>query len=450
MVKGRLKGLLKRDPGSFDRASRRNAQRYVKDEAQRIERIRSADQMSGVGNPIDKQTRAFLDTCNKEILNGVDIPYMKVWDVVSGFFKAEPSEITDFLRMRTEKDHAFNAPDFFGYATDPSIREHALEKLDDLPEGIIHNYSVTGGVRDMVFQEDGGEAVVLSGLALVRMGELLYWQTAGGIVTDVETVTANRRELLAGEEARVRGANPHAPEQVIHDTLNPTASTLSGDPGVWRAGALGLFNLRTLKHEIRMTTREWEKSQAVFSDQFEQKLADRYETDENARAVVDRAIAQIEKDHLFFEIAETVFALPAYFAARVRFVRDDAVRTALGDPNGGVARKHALKAPLDMRVLSRSVATLDFDNGGEASHSYAPPRFRVEVDGFWRRLPIGAEGKDADGRPTQGKTWVQSHARWKDKPERSGIIHVKTPIGAAIERGRKLAGKDSAYRISVT
>ncbi|MCS4089427.1 hypothetical protein [Rhizobium sp. BK176] len=450
MVKGRLKNLLERDPGSFDRASRRNAQRYVKDEAQRIDNIRSADQMSGVGNPIDKQTRAFLDTCNKEILNGVEVPYMKVWDVVSGFFKPEPSEITDFLRMRTEKDHAFSAPDFFGYATDPAIREHALEKLVDLPEGIIHNYSVTGGVRDIVFQEEGGEPVVLSGLALVRMGELLYWQTAGGIVTDVSAVTAERRATLSGEEARIRSVNPSAPEWVIQDALNPTAATLSGDTGVWRAGALGLFNLRTLKHEIRMTTREWEKSQAVFSDQFEQKLADRYDTDESARAVVDRAIAQIEKDHLFFEIAETVFALPAYFSARVQFVRDLPARTALGDPNGGVARKHALKAPLDMRVLNRNVATLDFESRGETSHTYAPPRFRVEVDGFWRRLPIGAEGKDADGRPTQGKTWVQSHARWKDKPERSGVIHVKTPIGAAIERGRKLAGKDSAFRISVT
>ncbi|MBY3151306.1 hypothetical protein HFO56_02755 [Rhizobium laguerreae] len=450
MVKGRLKDLIERDPASLDRASRRNAQRYVKEEAQRIDRIRNADQMAGVGNPIDRQTRAFLDTCNKEVLNGVEIPYMKVWDVVSGFFRPEQSEITDFLRLRPEKDHAFSAPDYFGYATDPSIREHALGKLVELPEGIIHNYSVIGGVRDIVFQEEGCDPIVFSGLALVRSGELLYWQTVGGVITDVASVTAERRKTLQPEEARIRAANPRAPEFVIHDALNPTAATLRGDDGVWQAAALGLFNLRTLKHEIRMTTREWEKSQAVFSDQFEQKLADRYDSDESVRAVVDRAIDQIEKDHLFFEIAETVFALPAYFAARVQFVREEAVRTALGDPDGGTARKHALKAPLDMRILSRKVATLDFERGGETSHSYAPPRFRVEVDGFWRRLPVGAEGKDAEGRPIQERTWVQSHARWKDKPERAGVIHVKTPIGAAIERGRKLAGKDSAYRISVT
>lgn len=449
MPKGGLNKILTQDRGSFDRATRRNAQRYVKEEAQRIERMRSADQMSGVGYHIDQQTRQFLDTCNKDLLNGVETPYFKVWDVVSGFFRPEPSEIVEFLRLRPERDHVFSAQDFFAFASDPSIRDHALEKLSELPEGIIHNYSVKGGVRNIVFQEEGGEPLALSGVAMVRSGDLLYWQTVGGIVTDVAAATAERRAVLAEQEARIRGDNPHAPEAMIQEILNPTAVPLKGEDGVWKAAALGLFNLRTLKHDIRITTREWEATQAVFSDQFEQKFAEIYDTDDAARRLVDRAMAQIDADHLFFEIAETTFALPAYFAAKVEFVRGEEVRTALGDPNGGTARKYALKAPLDMRVLTRNVATLDFDARGEFGHSYTPPRFMVEVDGFWRRLPLGTVGKDPEGRPTEGKTSVQAHARWKDKPRKVGVIHVKTPIGAAIERGQKLAGKGGTFQISI-
>jgi hypothetical protein len=449
MVQGRLKGLLERDPNSFDRASRRNAQRYLKEEAQRIERMRAADQMSGVGYHIDHQTRQFLDTCNKDVLNGIETPYAKVWDVVSGFFKQEYSEIVDFLRLRTERDHAFSAQDFFAYATAPEIRDHAIERLMELPEGVIHNYSVTGGVRDVVFQDEVGDPVALSGIAMVRSGDLLYWQTVGGVVTDPLKATSARRAALAEQEAKIRRDNPHAPEAMIHEILNPTAVALKGDDGVWKAAALGLFNLRTLKHDIRMTTREWQSTQAVFSDQFEQKFADMYESDAAARRLVDRAMAQLEADHLFFEIAETAFALPAYFAARVEFVRGEDVKTALGNPNGGSARKYALKAPLDMRVLTRNVATLDFDARNEFGQSYTPPRFMVEVEGFWRRLPLGTVGKDPEGRPTEGKTWVQAHARWKDKPKKAGVVHVKTAIGAAIERGKKLTGKDSSFTISL-
>jgi hypothetical protein len=449
MAKGSLQDLLNRTPGTLDRASRRNAQRYLKDESQRIDRMRSADQMSGVGYHIDQQTRQFLDTCNKDVLNGVETPYFKVWDVVSGFFRLEPSEIVDFLRLKSEKDHAFSPQDFFAYATDPSIRDHALEKLLELPENVIHNYSVKGSVRDIVLQEEESDPIALSGLAMVRSGDLLYWQTAGGIMTDVTAVTAERRAKLAEGEAKIRADNPRAPETMIQEILNPTAAPLKGYDNIWRASALGLFNLRTQKHDIRMTTREWDTTQAVFSDQFEQKLASVYDTDDAARRLVDRAVAQIEADHLFFEIAETAFALPAYFAARVEFVRDDEARTALGDPSGGSTRKYALKAPLDMRVLTRNVATLDFSARNEFGHSYTPPRFMVEVEGFWRRLPLGTAGKDADGRPAEGKTWVQSHARWKDKPRKMGVVHVKTPIASAIERGQKLAGKGGTFHISV-
>jgi hypothetical protein len=42
------------------------------------------------------------------------------------------------------------------------------------------------------------------------------------------------------------------------------------------------------------------------------------------------------------------------------------------------------------------------------------------VDGFGHRLPLGTYGKNVDG-----KTCLQSQARWKDKPQRVGVIHVK-------------------------
>lgn len=450
MAKGRLKGLLEKTPGTMNRASRRNAHRYIKEESQRIDQIRAADQMSGVGYPVDRHIRHFLDMCNADIFRGLEVPYPKVWDVVSGFFKRESSELQDFLRLRPEKDHAFSQHDFFAFATDTAIREQVVEKLLALPEGVVHNYTASGAVKDVVFEEGQTEPLVFSGISLVRHGELLYWQTVGGPVVDISRITEERREQLVEQEATIRAANPTAPEAMIRDLLNPRAVALEGTDDVWLAAALGLFNLRTRKHEIRMTTRDWGVSQAVFSDQFEQRFAEEYETSESVRRMVDRAMEQIEKDHLFFEVAETAFALPAYFAAKVEFVRGEEVTTALGDPTGGVARKHALKAPVDMRILKRTVATLDFSARGEFGHTYTPPRFRVEVDGFWRRLPSGSVGKDAEGRPTKGKTWVHSHARWKDKPPKTGTVLVKTPISTALERARKLAeNKGGSYRLTI-
>ena len=38
------------------------------------------------------------------------------------------------------------------------------------------------------------------------------------------------------------------------------------------------------------------------------------------------------------------------------------------------------------------------------------------VQGFWRQCK--GFGKDPDGRPVFGKTWVLSHTRYNDKPQK--------------------------------
>jgi hypothetical protein len=228
---------------------------------------------------------------------------------------------------------------------------------------------------------------------------------------------------------------------MLEKILKPTALPLPGTTNIWHCGMLGSFDLQSRKHEIRIITKEWGVSQAVFSDQFEQKFADRYQTDEAIRRMVDNTIVRLEEDHLFFEIAETAFTLPAYFAAKVSYIAPENVTTQLGDQKLGQARKHAMKAPLDMRIQVRRVSTLNFQRRDSYDHNYTPPRFQVEVDGYWRRLSPMAVGRNKYGEPTVGRTWVVGHARWKDKPRKLTTVHVKSLIEKAFSTANAMLDK---------
>jgi len=439
MARKTLRELLNAGPSGLDRATMRNARRMVGEAKKRRENIQAAVLMSGAGFPVDQQLRQFLKACNDDLLAGIDPPYPKVWDVVSAWFRRDPDGVVPYLLPRPERDHAFTGSDFFAFATDPSLREGAPSVLAELPEGIVHNYSVKDDPRETLIEEEGRPPLVFSGISFVRLGSQLYWHTACGPRVDLAAVTAERRAVLASQEASVRAANPGAPRAMLDDLLNPAAAALRGTDDVWNCAGLGLFNLSTGKHDIRMIMKDWTVSQAVFSDQFEQKLADRYETDEAVRRMVDKAMVQLDEDRLFFDVAETAFALPAYFRARVEYLNDERVVTKLGDPAAGTARKYALKAPPDLRIMTRTVATLDLRVPDGGRGAYAPPRYQVEVEGFWRRLPPGQRGRDAEGNAVEGKTWVASHARWKDRPPRLGVLHVKTPIRDALARAGKMA-----------
>lgn len=50
---------------------------------------------------------------------------------------------------------------------------------------------------------------------------------------------------------------------------------------------------------------------------------------------------------------------------------------------------------------------------------------QIPVQGYWRK--VKGIGKDADGSPVVGKTWVHPFVRCKDKPARE-IIYVKEPL----------------------
>lgn len=440
MKKNPLDALLDVEPSGMSRAQRRSAKKLIQDEIKRITNFTNADMMGGAGYPIDQQVRSLLKACNEEMAHGAEVPFRNIWDVFTGFVKPEPGPVVNMLRMKPEKDHAFSALDFFHFVTEEGLQEQTLPRLRDLPEGLIHNFTAIGDLKEVAFEQEEGDPVVMSGIAMVRYGDHLHWIVLGGPVMDLSAATAARRAELAANEAQIRSANPHASEEKIHDTLNPVAVAMPGTDDVWLSFTMGLFNLKTAAHEIRIIARDWGVTMSVFSDQFETRLADAYDTNPQVKRLVDKAIAQLEAASLYFDLAETAFSLPAYFATKVGLVTEREVNTALSD--NSAKAKFALKAPPDMRILTRRVSTLDFSYTGTAyDHTYAPPRFRVEVDGFWRRLAPDSNGRDADGNPVRGRTWVRGHLRWKDKPPKVGVVHIKTPIRQALERAEARAAK---------
>lgn len=438
MSKAKLERLLNGSYGKLDRRQRKAALKILQEDKKRVDNMMAADQLSGAGYPMDQQMRRILELANEDSVRGADYPLRNLWDVFRAFVLREECAIGTILRLRPERDHAFDANDFFAYASDPAIKEATMAKLHALPEGVIHNYSILTDPKDVVFEQEDGDPIVLVGIALIRHGNHLYWQSCGGYVVDLEQVTAARRAELARDEGKIRAANPAATEEMIRDLLSPTARALPGAPGVWDCSSYGMFDLSTQSHEIRASTRDWTISQAVFSDQFEERLAELYDVDDAARRLVDKAMAHIERDKLLFEVAEVAFSLPAYFAARVQFVKKQETKTGLADPKDQKA-KYALKAPPDMRVQTRIVSTLDYGPvGGSKPKSFTPPRFRVEVEGYYRRLAPDGHGFDKDGQPLKGMTWVTKHARWKDKPFRIGVVRVKSAITSALRRVKNI------------
>jgi hypothetical protein len=283
---------------------------------------------------------------------------------------------------------------------------------------------------------------------MIRHGEQLHWAMIGGPICDLaeesrrlnqpDFAGANAGEIMAPELARAKNfirPNPN---------LEFRAEPLIGTDDVWKTIVFGILNLRNEKHEVRAINIDHGNHYQAFMDDPQiygvKDPANLTQQQRDRLAIIEE---HLEKDRLYFEIAETCFMLPAYFAYRVTLVRETGKAQAIPAKSQSAKGKSSRAASANY-PLFKTVASLEVIDLGKYPlvRAYSPPQYKVEVDGFWRKIDPSLFGKDIFGNPTKGRTWVKGHLRWRDRPDRPSTIFVKRSIASAKAKGAAIIASD--------
>ncbi len=420
------------------RGERRRHEKEVKAAWSRVLDRRAAVMASGAGFHVDEELREFLDLYNSRLDENVEDPQMPFsFGVMQAFMVPWTDGRFKSYEMTPEKDHAYSVGDFVDFIRSGRCQDAGRARLEALPEGIVHNYSALGDIREHAFVDADGEAFAVSGISFVRAGSRLFWMMIGGTVCDLQEQTGRIQAFYRGMEEKGQ-IETRGPRKL--DTSKLHAAPLADVDGVWKTVAFGLFDLGRMVHESRTFARDEGPSRAMVSDDpasigIEDVSRATPEQVEGMKAFA----ARVDEHRIVFDVAESLFQLPSYFAYRVHLVTEAERRTKAGRGAGADAAR-VLRAPRELRTGIRRIETLDIVNlqPGSGTRSYTPPRFQVELDGFWRTLRPGSIGRDRDGRPEPGRTWVRGHVRWRDRPAQTGVITVKAPVSAALEKAERL------------
>lgn len=424
--------------GIESRGERRRREKEAAAAWSRVLDRRAAVQASGAGFHVDDELREFLSLYNDRLDADVENPTMPFsFGIMQGFLETRRDGPFVSYELAVERDHAYSVGDFVDFVREGRCQDAGRARLEALPEGVVHNFTALGDIREHAFVDTDGEAFAVSGMSLVRRGARLHWMMIGGTVCDLaeatEKLQAFYRHIQAEGEIvvnRDRGV----------DFGRQIAAPLGDLDGVWKTVAFGLFDLDRMTHESRTFARDEGQSRTMVSDDPGSLGIDDVSKATPVQVEGMKAFAaRVDEHRIVFDVAETLFQLPAYFAFRIHLVREVERRTAAGRGAGRDAAR-VLRAPRDSRIGVRRIETLEILNleAGGGTRSYTPPRFQVDVGGFWRTLRPGSIGKDRNGRPEPGRTWIDGHVRWRDRPTRSGVVTVKAPVGPALARAERL------------
>ena len=429
------------------RGERRQHEKEAKAAWSRVLDRRAAVAASGAGFHVDEEIREFLGLYNSRLDENADDPRMPFsFGVLQAFMVPWTDGRFRSYEIAPEKDHAYSVGDFVDFIRSDRCPDAGRARLEALSEGIVHSYTALGDIREHAFVDAAGEAFAVSGISFVRFGPRLHWMMVGGTVCDLQEQTAKiqafYRDIEEKGQIETRGSRSL-------DLGKLHAAPLPDVDGVWKTVAFGLFDLDRMVHESRTFARDEGPSRSMVSDD-----PASIGIDDVTKATPDQVegmkafAARVDEHRIVFDVAESLFQLPSYFAYRVHLVTQTERRTRAGRSTGADAAR-VLRAPRDLRPGIRRIETLEIVNltPGGGTRSYTPPRFQVDLEGFWRTLRPGSVGRDRNGRPEPGRTWVRGHVRWRNRPARTGVITVKAPISLALERAERLKAKGDVVSI---
>lgn len=427
----RQEALLASMRARVSRGERRAIERAAKEKWERVIRPRlQATSSSGAGLLMDRELRHWFKEFNSRLTEHGPDSMPSSFNVLNAFFAYnKPLGILDLL---PEKDHAFAFSDFIDFVTGEENTFDPYLAGRQFPERTIHSYTAIDDPHHFQFSAEGGRRFGIAGVSLARHGaEISVLMIAATPVLPEDDNTETIKSVL--------DAAPFAGREWISEPQDGRHESrmLDGHLDLRRVLALTRIDLGARTMQVRDLLIDQgpaytvaSDDPAIFGEDFKSFQPEAFHS----------ADTTLREHAVLFELAKTCVLLPSYFGFKFHLVRHRVERTKHARPhdeplpNTEPTRTDAAPAIAE-RVRFRRVAALEIISTDRDAgvHTFTPPMFQVEVRGYWRTLALGQIGKDPEGRPVEGRTWVTAHVRWRDRPSPPIQVLVKARVAAARE-----------------
>ncbi|MEL6464960.1 MAG: GIY-YIG nuclease family protein [Pseudomonadota bacterium] len=421
-----LKNMTRRERRKLNADSRKVAEKYNV--------ILRSLYTTGVGFPVDQTTRQMAAEYTHRFASSGTGNLPVSFNYFESFLniKLMKGTVAPFTELTPETNHLFHASDFFDFLTSADSDGFDASDLLNLPEAESFHFSNNGAIEELSFFDAKGREYLLSGFSMIRRGDSVHWFLVAG-----EKLTKEEWELRTNEAPKV-DIEDIAPwkRAFLNDSIKRSGSStgaplrLEGTELAVRTLTAGEFDLKTKKHIERGVFIETENSFAVFSDDPEVLMA---LTSSKKEEIIERALNRISEADILWSLAEGFFQLPRYFETRVT------VSKSLARGHG---KQHGLKGKGGKGIKAEYVAVeavyIEDDDSPSVVRRVRMPVYSTETEGHWRRLKFGQTGKDREGNPVTGKTWVNRSNPWRNESARSSTVFVKDSLAVAKARVEKL------------
>ena len=380
---------------------------------------------NGAGFAVDEMLRFFLQEFNdRNFRHGLRVMPAS-FNVMEAFLEYKPEY--SMFRLRDEKEHLFSFVEFLDYVTSSDAVEDIRKVLQYIEEGIIYSYNVVNDPGEITFSINNGTEFGVGGASLVRYGSEVNILLLSGEKTDFAVASEElEKEISSMDKLMVpRGKESLRPA----DDRKREAVPLLGNNQFWQSIVLTRIDFEDMTQNVRYVMKDLGDSFRILTDDVDVFLDDLTGDfmDPSFEDVAKKVAKDIKEYETIFELCKTVIYLPLYFWHYGDLIVDERHPTKLLENRrkGKWLTREKLIGPKET-IAHRQVSVLrkDIGHGPDRTFYKAPP-FKVDVSGYWKKLPVGEVGGDKQGRPIHGRTWVEKVLTWLEPIDDPGAILAK-------------------------
>lgn len=403
--------------------------------------ILGAQRLNGSGFLVDSLLREFLLEYNgRNFQHGLrSMP--SSFNVLEAFFEYDPA--LSLFRLPLEKDHLFSSLEFLDYATSADVTDDVSDMPQCIEEGVIYSYNVLNDPSEITFSIDDGTEYGIGGAALVRHGSEVSILLVAGEKTDLASRTKELQEAVMG--MAMPGKEAIRPDK---NRKREAVALLESDQ-FWQIVVLTRMDLDQQTFDVRYVMHDNGDGYSVITDDINSLLdvaTGDFLTPELEKIAKEMA-QELERYKTIFELCKTVLYLPLYFARNADLVVDERHPTKWRDKLRRSTAKNKPKfvGPRE-NLTHRTVSVLHAPAAQHPDRTvYKAPEFKVNVSGYWKKLPPGTVGGDKQGRPIHGRTWIGKVLTWLQTDEEPGAVLARRGPSSLPAGADSLSAPDKGY-----
>jgi hypothetical protein len=348
--------------------------------------------------------------------------------------------------LRKECQHLLSADEYFAWYADEKTSLSIKVLKEILAPGVIYSYDVTNDHSSGYRLPLDGSSIVLAGISMVRhKGELSCILVAG------ECPPRPANSDIPNE--KLQSTTPGKTGLQSHPSFTVNDRYLDGYPEHGRLVLLTRIDLESGTYDVRYLCADVGARFLVSTDDYDLGLAPADES--RFRKQSSEEFTRYYP--LFSALSTLAFAPVAYLSLQNRVVMRS-FKTRLHSEAKIKSVKAAVKY-LDGRncLLERQVSCLRI---GESNRSrelmIESPSLSFQIEGYWKDLPAGTPGEDADGNAVVGRTWVSRVDNWFQQNPHEFVLFTASkehPIGpdpGTVYIVRSPAHAAGVYKVGLT